>query len=290
MINLTSVEAQNTAPLGLDHPLKARAIKYYQKHAAIYNERYSVRAAGDLLWSRHRALLELVDRWALPPGSRIVDLGCGPGLLTRDLARLGYAGVGVDTSAAMIRHCQDQAQAANLGASWSYQLGDVECVPLASGSFDAAICSGVIDYLPTDNRLLAEARRLLKPGGRFLLCITNKFGYTVSLSTPLYWLKRLPGVNTFASWMRSLVVGGREGAMRFDFRPRKHRPAQIRNSLRAHGFRLKHDRYTHFSLLPAPLCALTSRLTCDIDRRLDGLDRTMLRVLGSCYILDCEAE
>lgn len=264
--------------------LKKRAVSYYRTKAATYTERYSVRAAGDLLWLRHNAILQLVESWALPAGARFLDLGCGPGFLTRDLARMGYAGVGLDASAAMIHRCRREA----VGPDWTYALGDVEYTPLADHSFDAIVCAGVIDYLPSDSALLSEAARLLKPGGKLLLCVTNTFGYAVCLSRPLYWLKQLPGVSALASWLRSALVGGSHGAMDFSFLPRKHRPSTIRRHLRSYGFRIRTDRYTHYTLLPAPLCTVLSRVSRQFDEWLDGLDGTRLRGIGSCYIVDCE--
>ncbi len=265
--------------------LKENAIEYFRSKASIYNERYSVKATGDLLWTRHHAIAETVRRWRLPAGSRILDLGCGPGLLTRDLANMGYRGVGLDASPAMIAHSRQLAEEANIANEWSYQIGDVEAVPLPEKSFDAVTCAGVIDYLETDHNILAETARLLKPNGRFLFCFTNKFGYTVSLSTPIYYLKRLPCAQVFASWLRSLLVGGKQGAMAFDFLPRKHRPAAARSAMTQHGFRILEDRYLHFSLLPAPFCAMMSRMNMRIDEKLDALNSTRFRVLGSCYIL-----
>lgn len=265
--------------------LKENAIEYFRSKASIYNERYSVKATGDLLWARHHAIAETVRRWRLPAGSRILDLGCGPGLLTRDLANMGYRGVGLDASPAMIAHSRQLAEETNIADEWSYQIGDVEAVSLPDQSFDAVICAGVIDYLETDHKILAETARLLKPNGRFLFCFTNKFGYTVSLSTPIYYLKRLPCAQVFASWLRSLLVGGKHGAMAFDFLPRKHRPAAARSAMAQHGFRILEDRYLHFSLFPAPFCAMTSRMNMRIDEKLDALNSTRFRVLGSCYIL-----
>jgi SAM-dependent methyltransferase len=174
--------------------------------------------------------------------------------------------------------------------SWSYQLGDVESLPFLDGSFDAAVCSGVIDYLPTDDKLLGEAARVLKPGGRLIVCLTNKFGYTVMLSTPIYWLKKIRVIRRLASYLRAVFVGGTQGAMEFSFLPRKHRPSVARNSLSRHGFRIRTDKYVHFSLLPAPFCTMMSRLRLGIDERLGILDRTPLRAVGSCYILDCVLE
>jgi ubiquinone/menaquinone biosynthesis C-methylase UbiE len=270
--------------------LKETAVEYFRSRSAVYNERYSVNAAGDLLWIRHRAILRIVQGWGLPLGSRLLDLGCGPGLLTCDLARMGYCGIGLDASPAMIEHCTQQAKARQISGSWTYLLGDVEAVPLPGGSFDGVICAGVIDYLPTDDKLIGEVARVLKPEGYFLLCVTNKFGYTVSLSTPISWIESIPGVHALASRLRSVFVGGKQGTMEFDFLPRKHRPAEARNSMARHGFRLESDKYVHFSVLPAPFCTVTSKLNLGIDEKLDALDRTPLRIIGSCYILSTRVE
>lgn len=270
--------------------LKEDAIAYYRSKSSVYNERYSVRANGDLLWVRHNAILDMVQGWSLPRKSRLLDLGCGPGMLTRDLAKMGYRGTGLDASPAMIEHSSQQALAQGISDSWTYQLGDVEKVPFPDASFDGAVCSGVIDYVPTDDKLLAEVARVLKPGGRCLLCFTNKFGYTVSLSTPIYWLKKIPGMTYLASRLRSILVGGNQGAMEFNFLPRKHRAEVARNSMARHGFRVETDRYVHFSLLPAPFCAMTSKLNLGIDEKLNALDRTPLRTIGSCYILSARIE
>ncbi len=266
--------------------LKERAIEYYRSKASVYNERYSVKAAGDLLWVRHSALVNMVRGWQLPHGSRLLDLGCGPGLLSVSLARLGYGGVGLDASPSMIEASTRRAQAEGIADLWTYQLGDVEAVPFPTGSFDGAVCAGVIDYLPTDDTLLAEAARVLKPDGRFALCFTNRFGFTVSLSTPIYWLKRVPGISSFASWLRSSLVGGKQGAMDFNFLPRKHRPAVARAAMARHGFHFDADKYVHFSILPAPFCTLFSRIAPGVDEKLNALDATPLRGIGSCYILN----
>jgi ubiquinone/menaquinone biosynthesis C-methylase UbiE len=268
-----------------DQELKERAVTYYRSKAATYTERYSVKASGDLLWSRHNAILQFVESWGLSPGSRVLDMGCGPGVLTRELGRMGFCGLGVDASPAMIEISRGEAASTGLAEAWSYVVGDVEDLPAPDSSVDVAVCSGVIDYLPSDDKLISEAARVLKPGGRFVLCFTNRYGYTVSLSTPLYWMKKIPAVRSFASHLRSKLVGGKEGAMTFDFLPRKHTPSAARHSIESHGFRIEADRYVHYSVLPAPLCTMTSKLNFGIDEKLEALDRTPLRPLGSCYIL-----
>jgi 2-polyprenyl-3-methyl-5-hydroxy-6-metoxy-1,4-benzoquinol methylase len=265
--------------------MKEDAIRYFHHQADQYAERYVVPATGDVLWGRHRALLQMLHNTGLPAGSKIIDLGCGPGLLSLDLARQGYCGVGLDAAAAMVRRCRLQAGAAGIAHFWQYGVGDIEAIPFKAGLFDAAICAGAIEYLPNDERFVSEVARVLKPSGRFLLCVTNKFGYTVSLYSLLYALKKLPGTIAAASFLRRHLVGGTHGAMDFGFLPRKHRPGEIRKLLAQNGFRVEEDRYLQFTLLPSPFSALLSKLNLGLDEKLDGLNRTPLRVIGSCYIL-----
>jgi ubiquinone/menaquinone biosynthesis C-methylase UbiE len=276
--------------MNADAGLKARAIKHFHEKSSLYEERYRVQASGDVLRPRHRALVQIVEALELPQASRILDLGCGPGLLSLDLARQGYRGVGLDAAPAMIRRCTHQAADEGLAGLWHYHLGDVEELPFRDESFDAAICAGVIDYLPTDENLLREAARVLKRGARLVLCVTNKYGYTVSLSRLLYRIKHLPGARGLASTLRKIAVGGNYGAMEFAFLPRKHRPGAVRDSMTKYGFRIDRDRYLQFTLLPAPFCTLLSRLKLTMDEKLDLLDRTPLRIIGSCYVVCARKE
>ena len=83
---------------------------------------------------------------------------------------------------------------------------------------------------------------------------------------------------------------GKYGAMEFGFLPRKHRPGAVRDGMTKHGFRIDHDQYLQFTLLPAPFCTLLSRLKLTIDEKLDVLDRTPLRIIGSCYVVCARRE
>lgn len=265
--------------------LKKEAIRYFHQECEQYTERYSVPAGWDVLSERHHAILDMVAGAHLAPGSSIIDLGCGPGFLSRDLAQRGYCGVGLDGAPAMVEYCRQQAEAKGISGTWTYMVGDVETVPLNSSSFDAVISSGVIEYLPTDEQLIREAWRLLKPGGRFFLCVTNRYGYTVSLYALWYRVKKLPGMVNITSWLRRRLVGGSHGAMNFAFLPRKQRPSQIRALLARAGFELKADRYVQFTLLPAPFCAVLAKLKLGFEPQLQVLDGTPLRRFGSCYIV-----
>lgn len=264
--------------------LKRQVLEDFDSQSASYTERYSLAGTGDVLWPRHRRLLEVVDSLGLPAGAQVLDAGCGPGVLSRDLARRGFVGIGVDGAQAMVQYCTQQAMAHGIERHWQYSVSDVEALPLRDASFDLVISAGVIEYLPGDGPFLKELRRVLKPGGRLLLCVTNRYGYSESLHSLLYRIKKIPGVAGAASSLRRLVVGGQHGVMRLSFVPRRHRPREMKELLARHGLQLEADRFAHFTLLPSPLSALAGRLTSRFDTKLERLDRTRLRALGSCYL------
>lgn len=101
----------------------------------------------------------------VPPAPRraalLVDLGCGAGLLAPHVAGLGYRHVGVDLSATALQ------QAAPHGVAGV--RGDVLAVPLADGCADVVVAGEILEHVPDLPRAVAEACRLLRPGGLFLL-------------------------------------------------------------------------------------------------------------------------
>lgn len=129
---------------------------------------------GDVdLASRRTEFIEASLAWIegafkLGPGSRVVDLGCGPGLYTHELARTGADITGVDVSERSIEYARDRAQQAGLAID--YVLADyLGWEP--EGQFDLATMI-MCDYCalsPSQRaRLLQRVHLLLKPGGAFL--------------------------------------------------------------------------------------------------------------------------
>jgi ubiquinone/menaquinone biosynthesis C-methylase UbiE len=133
----------------------------FSRHALAYQDRLEqVMARGEAL-GRLR-VLELVDA---QPGMRVLDLACGPGTLSRPLAqkvRPGGEVVGVDLAPGMI----ELARAAETPNA-RFEVMDIEQLSFADASFDAAACGHGIQFVPELAVALREARRVLRPGGRF---------------------------------------------------------------------------------------------------------------------------
>ncbi len=121
--------------------------------------------------------MQTVDRdfFPLEPGQRILDLGCGEGRHVIAAAVLdGVDAIGVDLSLDDLSTAQQReaefresvSPAETEAALFAVMAGDALRLPFADGSFDAVICSEVLEHIPNYRAALEEIHRVLKPGGR----------------------------------------------------------------------------------------------------------------------------
>lgn len=112
------------------------------------------------------AMLGLIGEVA---GLDVLDVGCGPGFYSVAMAERGAAVTGIDGSAELLRYA---AQA--LGERGRLVRHDLEQpLPLPDASFDLAVMALVYHHVHARAQLLAELRRVLRPGGRLLVSTTH---------------------------------------------------------------------------------------------------------------------
>ena len=104
----------------------------------------------------------------LTPRVRIADLGAGDGTLSRLLARQAESVHCVDSSPRMVQVGRALAKKEHL-RNLTYVLGNIEKVPLPDRSIDLALLSQALHHAENPRQALAEAFRILKPGGRLLI-------------------------------------------------------------------------------------------------------------------------
>ena len=111
-------------------------------------------------WSRALAML-------LPPLD-VADLGCGEGYLTVETARWAKHVTAVDRSSGVLTRARALAERKKL-SNITWKKGELEKLPIDTGTMDVALLSQALHHASDPSRALAEAERILKPGGRLLI-------------------------------------------------------------------------------------------------------------------------
>jgi ubiquinone/menaquinone biosynthesis C-methylase UbiE len=109
---------------------------------------------------------------------RVVDVGCGTGRAVAELAEHGFDPVGVDLSEEMIAVARERWPA-------DFRLGDAYSLPLDDGEVVGYRADKVFHVLESPDRALAEARRVLAPGGRIVLVGQDWDGIMIDSSDPV---------------------------------------------------------------------------------------------------------
>lgn len=110
----------------------------------------------------------LIEEARLRPGDRVLEVGCGTGVLCRWLAertKKEHPMTGVDLSPFLLREAQNLARREGLGDAIEFLEGNAEALPLPDDSLDVTISVTVIEEVDAD-RMLAEMVRVTRPGGR----------------------------------------------------------------------------------------------------------------------------
>lgn len=116
-----------------------------------------------------RALDVLAALAAAGPGHRVVDVACGPGIVTCRLAAAGATVTGVDLTPAMLRLAADRADTAGCAASTAFALGRMDRLPFPSGRFDVVVNRYALHHAAEPDRVAAELGRVAAPGGRLVI-------------------------------------------------------------------------------------------------------------------------
>lgn len=244
-------------------------------------------AADDAFWDRHWAAQDLrreleagaagswvseLTRRFLPPGSLVLEGGCGTGRNVAALQGAGYRAVGLDYAEDALRRAREAAPTLDL------RSGDVRLLPFADASLDGYWSLGVIEHFYEGHTaIVAEARRVLRPGGFFFL----SFPYM----SPLRRAKRAAGA--YPVW---------DGAQRETFYQFMLDGRAMRDELERDGFILREQRpfdavkglKDETPWLKAPLQGLYDSRRAGARLLKVGLERALRSVSAHCLLLVLE--
>jgi ubiquinone/menaquinone biosynthesis C-methylase UbiE len=258
---------------------------YYEGEAQEYNREFYIAKGGyPTLQYRHKYMLEMALQLDLPKDARVLDIGCGPGEMVLDLMRNEWRVWGIDIAANMIEIAKEKVAKAPQKNEVHLATGDIEKLDFENQFFDLIICSGVVEYLPGDEKWMAEMSRILKPGGVLIINVTNKWAlrkWTAPLIEPL---KRSKFLHSGMNFIKEKVL--RRGKLHhFPFRPCVHSPKGFDNYLAQHGYEKLAFRYFDFSVMVAPFDTLFSFVTIPIRRWMENYSHRNWVLSGTGYIV-----
>ena len=201
----TSKTEQNFSQLELD------------KFNALANRWWDPEGPQKPLHALNPARLGYVRERTTLRGARMLDVGCGAGLLSEALAREGAHVTAIDLGPDLIKIAK--LHTLESGVEVDYRLTSVEALAEESpGSFDAIVCMEMLEHVPDPSAIIAACATLLKPGGRLFLSTLNRTpaAFALAIVGAEYIARMLPkGTHQYrdfikpselAAWLRAADV------------------------------------------------------------------------------------
>ncbi|MBI3376461.1 MAG: bifunctional 2-polyprenyl-6-hydroxyphenol methylase/3-demethylubiquinol 3-O-methyltransferase UbiG [Betaproteobacteria bacterium] len=164
--------------------------------------------------------LEWIDRQASLAGKRVLDVGCGGGLLAEAMARRGAIVTGLDMAAKPLKVAQMHLMESGLPVEYLLCSAESHAAERAQ-SYDLVTCMELLEHVPDPSSTVAACARLAKPGGQVLFSTINRNpkAYLFAVVGAEYVLKLLPrGTHDYARFIKpsELAAWCRASGLRVD--------------------------------------------------------------------------
>ena len=206
--------------------------EYFESRAAYWKDVYSDdRLVPTIYQDRHNTVLGWIEDLELRPNARILEVGCGAGLITSALARNGYIVDALDSTNAMLQMTRNASVRQGVQDRIRLHAADVHALPFQAHTFELVIAIGVIPWLHSERLAVREMQRVLKPGGYLLTTADNNARLDRildPLSSPMTAALRLTAkrfLRLFGLW--SPTSG---------FQPKRHYPREVDRFIGESGF------------------------------------------------------
>lgn len=252
----------------------AGSVPYFDAVAPEYFDRYREQSpGGHALRERKARVLELLGN---PPG-RVLDIGCGPGVLVRDLLDRGLEVWGLDASPAMIAQCRTRFRELP-GAHFT--VGDASRLHFPDGFFDVVMCIGALDRIHAYAAAVSEMTRVVRQGGIVLISFPNLLSPYASWKNFAFY----PVASLLRHTVRMFARRPHPPALPRSL-ARLQTPWRARVLLAAQAVRVTDVVYFHFNPFLSPLDEVLRGRALQVVDRLERLRFGRLRWFGAGFIV-----
>ena len=196
--------------------------------------------AAAVYQTRHDGALAWIDSLHLPPGSPVLEIGCGAGFLTVALAARGLRVESIDSSPAMIASTRARLADAGAAEAVTTRVEDVHALSAPDGSYAAVVALGVVPWLHSPEQALREITRVLRPGGSLIITTDNRARLNFILDP------RYNPVLVYPLKRELKKILGRVGRRPLGILPDVHYPSQLDQLIRSAGLEKRLGRTIGF--------------------------------------------
>ncbi len=249
-------------------------IAYFNTVAEKYFQEYHKDSpAGYAIRVRKKRVLELIDR----SGGKVLDVGCGPGIMVKELLDFGYKFWGVDATPNMIEECNKNFE------NWSgvhFSIGDATDLKFPDKSFDLVICMGVIDRIEKYELAIREMMRVIKKDGSLIIVFPNLYSPYAAWCAFIFY----PIVDFLKTFYCYILRRPKTSALLTLF-VKLHTERGSIGLIRKYSGKVTDIVYFNFNIVLSPFGEIFPRFTIWLTKIIEGYRLEKLRWLGSAFIV-----
>jgi SAM-dependent methyltransferase len=167
---------RNAGALGEARSHDALVQRHFRSTLPYWEQIYADHSVyGRIYQERARRAIECADGLGLSAGTRVLEIGCGPGIITTAMAAKGATVCAIDSLQEMVDRTTAMAEQAGVGSRVFAQTGHIDHVPFADATFDLVVLIGVTEWLESLTQPLREIFRVLRPGGHLIISADNNW-------------------------------------------------------------------------------------------------------------------
>ncbi len=154
--------------------------------------------------------LNYIDERLGLPGKKVIDIGCGGGLLSEGMARRGATVTGIDLGEAPLAVARLHAEQSDVEVEYLQVLAE-EIAEQRAGEYDAVTCLEMLEHVPDPSSVIRACAKLVKPGGQVFFSTINRNpkAFLFAIVGAEYVLRLLPrGTHEYAKLIRPSELAG----------------------------------------------------------------------------------